>query len=157
MKILITGATGYIGNRLLKLLKTTEHEVRLLSRKRILNYDTILCDLNEEIPEVALKSIDIVLHCAGVAHDFGDANQVADMYHRVNVEATKQLAEISVNFKVKRFVFVSSTKAGGNWILGRCSNEDDQGRPEGVYGKTKREAELKLLKIGKESDMHVSI
>lgn len=42
-------------------------------------------------------------------------------------------------------------------LSGHCVSENDQGDPEEAYGKTKREAELKLLKIGKESGMHVSI
>ena len=58
---------------------------------------------------------------------------------------------------VKRFVFVSSVKAGGPPLSEHCASEVDQSDPEGIYGKSKREAELKLLKIGKESGMHVSI
>ena len=63
--------------------------------------------------------------------------------------ATVQLAELAVKSGVKKFVFVSSVKAGGRSSLGVCSSETDQFEPEGVYGKTKREAELKLLEIGK--------
>ena len=48
-------------------------------------------------------------------------------------------------------------KAGGKAVSGQCINESDQDEPEGIYGKSKREAEIKLLKIGKESGMHVSI
>jgi len=79
------------------------------------------------------------------------------LYHAVNVEATVELARLAVISGVKRFVFVSSVKAGGSPLSERCASEGDQGDPEGVYGKSKREAELKLLKIGKESGMHISI
>ena len=48
-------------------------------------------------------------------------------------------------------------KAGGKAVSGQCINESDQNEPEGIYGKSKREAEIKLLKIGKEYGMHVSI
>ena len=58
---------------------------------------------------------------------------------------------------VKRFLFVSSVKAGGSAIVDRCMTEKDQGEPEGIYGKTKREAELKLLEICGQSDMLVLI
>jgi len=58
---------------------------------------------------------------------------------------------------VQRFVFVSSVKAGGGTIVGRCMTEEDKGEPQGIYGSTKREAELKLLEIGRQSCMHVSI
>jgi nucleoside-diphosphate-sugar epimerase len=64
---------------------------------------------------------------------------------------------LAVESGVKRFVFISSVKAGGGLASGKCINELDQNEPEGVYGKSKREAELMLLKIGSESGMHVSI
>jgi nucleoside-diphosphate-sugar epimerase len=64
---------------------------------------------------------------------------------------------LAVESGVKRFVFISSVKAGGGLASGKCINESDQSEPEGVYGESKREAELELLKIGKESAMHVSI
>ena len=50
-----------------------------------------------------------------------------------------------------------SVKAGGSPLSEHCTSESDQSDPEGIYGKSKRESELKLLKIGKESGMHVSI
>ena len=67
------------------------------------------------------------------------------------------MAQKAVDNGVKFFVFVSSSKAGGNPIPGKCANEMDQTEPEGIYGKTKREAELRLLEIGRKSGMHVSI
>jgi nucleoside-diphosphate-sugar epimerase len=86
-----------------------------------------------------------------------DASKISDLYYKVNVNATVQLANLAVKSGVKRFVFVSSVKAGGSPPLGTCANEKDLKNTEDVYGKTKRESELKLLEIGQVSDMHVSI
>ena len=153
--IFITGATGFVGQRL---VKTLSDNVRILSRKKNQNFNTIVCNLEEgNIPSNALNDIDIVFHLAGFAHDIRDSNKVSDLYQKVNVDATVQLAELATRSGVKKFIFVSSVKAGGSSTSGVCINENDQGDPEGVYGKTKREAELKLLKIGKESGMHISI
>ena len=58
---------------------------------------------------------------------------------------------------VKRFIFISSVKAGGLPLFGQCASEELGGESDGIYGKTKQEAELQLLKIGNESGMHVSI
>ena len=80
-----------------------------------------------------------------------------DLYRIVNVEATVELARLAAESEVKKFVFISSVRAGGKPPSNKCINESDQGEPEGIYGKSKREAELQLLKIGKESGMHVSI
>ena len=158
LNILLTGATGFIGQRLLNFLELSEHDIRLLSRKQQLQYETIICDfVQDPIPLSALKSVDTVFHLAGFAHDLSDSSKIESLYRLINVDFTVQLAKLAVQSGVKRFVFVSSVKAGGIPTLGKCSNESDQHEPEGMYGKTKREAEKKLLKIGHQSGMHVSI
>ena len=153
--VLISGATGFIGQRLVGAL---DANIRVLSREKQRDYETVVCDFEkEDIPKSALELIDTVFHIAGFAHDIRNAGEIEDLYHKVNVNATVQLAELAVKSNIKRFIFVSSVKAGGGSTFGVCASEKDQGDPEGIYGKTKREAELKLLKIGKESGMHVSI
>ena len=156
--IAITGASGFIGTRLLSLL--SGDNIRLLVRSLDSDscYEQIECDLESgNIPDDFFFEVSTVFHLAGIAHDVRDTSKIKHLYQRVNTDATVQLAKLAVESGVKRFVFVSSVKSGGNSISGRCINEIDQGKPEGVYGETKREAELKLLKIGKESGMHVSI
>jgi UDP-glucose 4-epimerase len=152
---LITGATGFIGQ---KLVKAIGENIKILSRKKHLDFETILCDFEKDnIPGNTLDGIDVVFHLAGFAHDFRNERKIETLYRKVNVDSTIELAKLAVKSGVKRFVFVSSVKAGGNPSLGTCANEKDQKNTEDVYGKTKREAELKLLEIGKESGMHVSI
>ena len=159
----ITGATGFIGQHFLGSERLCcDHfkgvDIRVLSRKAHSKYETVICDLQTElIPDNTLDGVDTIFHLAGFAHDLRDANEIEDLYRRVNVDATVKLAELAVKSGVKRFVFVSSVKAGGAPPLGTCANEKDQKETEDVYGKTKREAELKLLEIGRVSGMHVSI
>ena len=142
-KVFISGATGFIGKRL---LQSVSHEhIRILSRQPHPEYEPVIFDLqSEEIPDDALDGIDTVFHLAGFAHDLRDTSKLDLLYHTVNVDATVRLAELAVVAGVKWFVFVSSVKAGVD-------------PPEGVYGQTKREAELKILEIGQQSGMHVSI
>ena len=157
-RVLVTGGSGFIGNKLTKHLAEMKVLVRTLSRKNQSNYETVVCDLQSDvIPDDTLDDVDTVFHLAGFAHDLRDANKIEHLYRRVNVDATVRLAKLAVKSNVKRFVFISSVKAGGSGISDKCMNESDQNDPEGVYGKTKREAELALLKIGKESGMHISI
>ena len=152
--IFISGATGFIGQRF---VKAVDANIRLISRRNQPGYETIVCNLQSEaIPNDALNGIDTVFHLAGYAHDLDDAAS-QELYQRINVDATIRLAEIAVKSNVKRFIFLSSVKAGGSPPLGICASEEDQSDPKGFYGKTKREAELKLLKIGKEFGLHVSI
>jgi len=152
-KIFVTGATGFIGHRLLENLKSKgESEIKILSRHLHPVNETVVCDLQSEvIPEDALDGVTSVFHLAGFAHDLRCVSEVEDLYRAVNVEATVRLAELAVSAEVKQFVFISSVKAGG-------SDEDDLGaQTEGVYGQTKREAELKILEIGRQSKIHVSV
>jgi len=156
--VLITGSTGFIGRRLVKLLDIDNYHIRTISRNSTPGYDSIVCDFEEDkIPESCMTSIDIVFHLAGFSHDMSDGSKIEDLYYKLNVDATVQLAELAVKAGVKRFIFVSSVKAGGIPTLKKCGNENDQSDPEGIYGKTKRKAELKLLDIGRQSGMHVSI
>ena len=158
MRLLLTGATGFIGNRLLNYLDRPENNIRLLSRKKDHTFLTYLCDFSKDsIPKKALDSVDSIFHLAGYAHDLRDASRSESLYQSINVNATIQLAKLAVKNNVKQFIFVSSVKAGGTPAAGQCMCEDDQGMPEGIYGKTKREAELELLRIGHESSMSVSI
>jgi len=157
-RVLITGGSGFVGNRLFSYLAKIGVDTRLLGRNEKIGYKTIICDLlSSKIPSNAANGIDTVFHLAGYSHDLHDASLVEDRYHKINVDATVQLAQLAVNSGVKRFVFVSSVKAGGTSVSGQPMTEEDQFEPEGIYGKTKREAELKLLKIGRKSKMHVAI
>ena len=157
---LITGATGFIGTQLLSLLNGINKDFRIISRHLPLGLDCAILDFNDlgNIPDAVFKNVDTVIHLAGIAHDLGGFSENYKIYHAVNVQATIKLAESAAQNKIKKFIFVSSTKANSAVLSKKCMSEvDSGGSPEGVYGKTKREAELGLLKIGKKSGMHVSI
>jgi UDP-glucose 4-epimerase len=143
----VTGATGFIGQRLLMKLKAKGTWLKVLSRSHHSEYETVICDMQREvIPDGALEGVNTIFHLSGFAHDLRDASKLEGLYRKVNVDATVQLAELAVSAGVRHFVFVSSVKAGGR-----------NGDPEGIYGKTKREAELRLLEIAQRSSMHIAV
>ena len=157
-KVLLTGATGFIGTRLLCCLQKDNLEIVVLSRRNIPNVDCIQCDFTQDaIPQNAFVGVDTVFHLAGIAHDFRAFKDIESDYRLVNVDATKKLAERALEFGVKKFVYVSSIKAGGAPLKGTCMSEDDQNGPADLYGETKREAELFLLEIAKNSTLDISI
>ena len=161
--VFVTGATGFVGQRLWGTAQEVDADSQHV-RPRILtliphpDYESVVCDLqSNNAPDDVLNEVDIVSHLAGYAHDLHAANKVEKPYRAVNLDATVRLAELAVDSAVKQFVFVSSVKAGGPTVSGRCSSEKDQVAPEGIYGITKREAEIQLMNIGRKSDMNVSI
>ena len=158
-KVFVTGATGFISRKLLAKLKQQDIKLKVLSRTVQSEYQTVVCDLESEvIPKDALDGIDTVFHLAGYAHDLRDSGQLEQVYRLINVDASLHLAQAAIQNDVKKFVYVSSVKAGGSKsISGRCMTEMDQVEPKDIYGKTKREAEIKLLEIGRRSNMHISI
>jgi len=158
MNILLTGGTGFIGRRLLKHLTSLGHSIHLLSRYQVQDYHTTCCDLSQDIiPDDIFKSIDVVFHLAGFAHDLQNDSIVEYLYQTINVDVTVRLAQLAAIAGVERFVFVSSTKAGGSSTSINCITEEQRLEPDGLYGKTKREAEIRLLKIGYQNGMPVTI
>ena len=154
-KVFITGASGFVGQKLVTAIDDKKSTLRVLSRRNLPGFDTIVCDLNSGvIPQDALKGIDTVFHLAGIAHD---SHKQDDQYISVNVKATEKLAKLAVISGVQKFFYLSSVKAGGNVLHSLSITQSDQDEPEGIYGQTKREAEIKLLRIGKQSGMHVSV
>ena len=164
-KILITGATGFIGQQLLSYLNFSKQvdsgdvsSIKIISRNIHPIYETVVCDLQcENIPDDIMDDVDTVFHLAGYAHDLRESSKAKNLYHTLNVGATIRLAELAVKSGVKHFVFISSVKAGGKLFTNKCANEMDQGMADNIYGQTKKEAEIKLLNIGRNSNMHVSI
>ena len=97
----VSGGTGFVGQRLVVALQQKQVYVRLLSRSKQ-NRDTIICDLKvDHIPNDALIGVDTVFHLAGIAHDVRDTSKISDLYYKVNVDATVQLAELAVKAGVK--------------------------------------------------------
>ena len=158
LNVLVTGATGFVGQHLIEYLKLDGYNIKAISRNLIPGVDTVICDfLKDDIPDNALKGIDIVFHLAGYAHDLKSESGIEQTYQKINVSVTADLLSLSAKHNVKKFIFVSSVKAGGIPIRGKCATEEDQYNPEGIYGKTKREAELQVLEVGRKFGMHVSI
>jgi UDP-glucose 4-epimerase len=158
MRFLITGASGFIGSRLIQKLDRNNNDIRVLARKKYLNYDTFICNLGtEKIPEAALESVDTVIHLAGHAHDLSSSVEVEKIYYDVNYIATVELFKIAITKGIKSFVYISSVKAGGYNIRKKCMEECDQVEPINIYGASKRKAEIEILRLSKTSQTHISI
>ena len=157
--VAVTGSSGFIGKSLVNALTGSVDQlilvVRNVNQKTVhkqIEFDLVSTD----IPQDFFSGVDYIFHLAGCAHD---TNRIIDKdyYYKINVEATVNLAKFAIKNKVKKFIFLSSVKAGGNLMDSSCMSEYDQSEPEGIYGRTKREAELQVLRRGRQSGMHISI
>jgi nucleoside-diphosphate-sugar epimerase len=153
---LISGASGFIGKRLLRALLLEKEPCRFLSRNSVPNGMGCIADLADEFALLsACEGVHTVFHCAGYAHAFSSlSGDDAAMHWRVNFEGTRNLIEAAGKAGVKTFVFLSSVKAmaePGNV----CAAEDFSGDPETAYGQSKLAAEKVVLATGKRYGMHV--
>ena len=161
---LVTGATGFIGKRLVEKLLTDQLTVYGVSRSANnsfanKNYKHVKCNLEKsEIPKSILNKIDTVFHLAGYAHDKKKSNSLVATHKSLTYGSSIKLAKKVKKIPIKNFIFVSTVKAGVN-------NEQDPNSnkfmnyvdKENVYGFYKRKAEIELLKIFKNSNIHFSI
>jgi nucleoside-diphosphate-sugar epimerase len=146
MKILVTGASGFVGNFLLAALRDAGHEVRAASRSRVEQQGIDYVLAPELGPDAdwghALLGVDAVVHLAGRAHvpsKNADA-ETEEIYFRINTEGTRALAEQAAAAGVKQFVFLSSCHAVAA-ESGEILNAETTPRPVSAYGRSKLEAE----------------
>ena len=146
MKILVTGASGFIGNFLLAALRDAAHEVRAASRLRVEQRGIDYVSAPELGPDAdwsrALNGVDAVIHLAGRAHvpsKNADA-ETEEVYFRINAEGTRALAEQAAAVGVKHFVFLSSCHAVAAESEVQIT-EKTQPNPVTAYGRSKLEAE----------------
>ena len=151
MKILVTGASGFIGNFLLTALRDAAHEVRAASRSRVEQQGIDYVLAPELGPDAdwsrALNGVDVVIHLAGRAHvpsKNADA-ETDEVYFRINTEGTRALAEQAAAAGAKHFVFLSSCHAVAAESEVQIT-EKTQSNPLTAYGRSKLEAERAIRK-----------
>ena len=167
MKILLTGASGFVGYNLTQQLINTvkpnnlQFDVSIALRK---HHNIPDCD-SFMIPDISaetdwsevLANQDVVIHTAARAHIMKDeADDPLKEYRSVNVAGTLSLARQASTAGVSRFIFISSIGVNGN-INTAPFRESDEPSPNDDYAESKWEAEQGLWKIQKETGMEVVI
>ena len=146
-KLLITGASGFIGNELFKQL--SNNGFRVIGTARQFYDDSIVAmplDTKDWLP--VLDGVETVIHCAALAHvPQSDNREFVSRVREYNVEAPQRLARQAKEKGVKRFIFLSSVKAlGESTIPGSSYKSTSEYSSEDLYGESKRDAELALKK-----------
>jgi nucleoside-diphosphate-sugar epimerase len=162
-RVLVTGATGFIGRALLARLGSDGHALRAAVRNPAPDLDVEQIRVGDLGPETewdrAVASCDVVVHAAARVHVLRErAAAPLTEYRRANVEGTLQLVRRAAAAGVRRFVFVSSIKVHGEETQpGRPFRADDPPAPIDAYGVSKLEAEEGLRRIAAETGMQFTI
>lgn len=151
-KVLITGASGFLGSHICEVAHEQGYQVYALVRKassrQWLKHDWLKIhevDYNDmDSISSLLSKADYVIHCAGV---LGTTSRNERDSRRTNITLTRIVAQESAKAGVKRFVYVSSLAAGGPGKGPQARNEDFPDNPVSHYGRSKKDAELMLASM----------
>jgi nucleoside-diphosphate-sugar epimerase len=160
MKILLTGATGFIGRKLATRLVEEGHEltafVRESSNRSGLPEGTILIEgdmFNQKALESAVQGQEVVIHLAAY-FDFYPSDE--ELMFKTNVEGTKNLLNACVSAVVERFIYCSTTEVIGS-VRFPPGNEDTELRPNYAYGESKILAESAIIEVCSETELNYII
>lgn len=159
MKILITGATGFVGAALVQKINSLYDTIALVRAQSSLLPLTVQQLVANNIFKAKLPSdIDVIIHLAGRAHILNEQtpDPLAE-FRKVNVDGTLQLARQALDKKVKRFIFMSSIGVNGSVTSQQPFTEDATPQPHADYAVSKLEAEEALKKLFAGSDTELVI
>lgn len=160
MTMLVTGATGFVGRALTARLLAEGRAIRVAARRRgEYNAPTVVIgDLAGDVDwSEAVEGVDTVIHLAGRAHILGREARSDSSFLRVNVDATRSLAQASAVAGVRRLVFLSSAKVMGDESGALPFRESDTPVPVGLYAESKWLAEQAALEVARTTSLSVVI
>jgi nucleoside-diphosphate-sugar epimerase len=151
-RVLVTGASGFIGKRLVNALAKEGWKVRAAAR----NLSALLAPTSIEraaLPDLArpadwsklLDGVTHAVHLAGIAHAPGSLPDA--LYTRINAEAAGELALAALG-RIERLVFISSVRAQAGLSADHTITEKDPPQPTDAYGRAKLEGERLIAASG---------
>lgn len=151
IKVLVTGATGFIGRQVVQQLREAGVPLRLGSRDphRLDPGTDAMSMPGFDAPDAAFlaltRGVSDVVHCAGLNNDQGNAT-AAD-FHAANVQLSTRLARAAAAQASGRFIHLSSIRAVAGARVNVTIDEDTIPDPQCAYGRSKREAETNVLEV----------
>lgn len=160
-RILVTGASGFIGQHVVRVLAERGYNVRAAARHPIV-FDSprvegvAVGDMSRSFAaEFLVRGVDAVVHAAGLSHARSDLPPAA--YTAINVDATRQLARAARASRVKRFVLMSSIRAQVGVTSPEIVTEALPARPTDAYGRSKLAAEAIMARMLEDSSTHWTV
>lgn len=161
MRCLVTGASGSVGSRIVARLLEDGHEVtalvRATSNLSLLDRDRVLISVGDMTDPASLRraveGADWVFHAAAPVDDWVPN----DLFHRINVEGTRSLAEACNPDGLKRLVFISSINVYGLNAADGTNEASPRLGGDHPYGASKIETEDLLLQAHRDRGLPVTI
>lgn len=158
MKVLVTGANGFVGRALCPRLVELGYEVVPAVRRPSGITDEVIVH-DDESWKAALDGCECTIHLAARAHVMQDQERdPLQAFRANNLDTTIELAKRAAEAGVRRFVFMSTIKVNGEETApGGSFSHDDPVDPKDPYAISKREAEQMLWQIAAKTGMEVVV
>lgn len=162
-RVLITGATGFVGQVLCEVVAQAGYSVRAALRGE--NAAPAVAADSVKVGDIgaatdwsaALAGVNCVIHAAARAHVLHDNPSAAQLYFETNADGTRALAQAAARAGIQRFVYVSSIKVNGEETRRAPYRASDTPHPEDPYGESKWRAEQALHEIAARTSMQTVI
>lgn len=142
-RVIVTGATGFVGRRVAAELTRTGHDVVGVGRHESDGpWRSFVClDVGDASSVWPVRESDVVVHAAGIAHDLSGTAVDESEYQRVNAEGVRNAASRTLEGGGKAFVLLSTVKVFGDATSSEGVDDDAPTRPTSPYGRSKLEGE----------------
>ena len=155
-RVLVTGATGFVGRVLCPMLRSQDWDVVTASRRGSGQpREVIVGEIGSHTNwRDALDGVDTIIHLAARVHVMQESERnPLDAFMKVNALGTERLARTAAEMGVKRLVLVSTVKVNGEATITAPFTEEMPPAPEDPYGQSKLEAEKALWKVAEETGL----
>lgn len=163
ISVLVTGATGALGPRVVTALHEAGYRIRTLSidapRPGMLpdDVEVQIGDITDpKMVHTAMQGCDAVIHMAALLHIVNPSPDLRPQYERVNVGGTATVVEAAMQASVGRLVFFSTIAVYGD-SGGQVMTEETPPRPQTFYAQTKLDAEKIVLAARRADDQSLGV